>query len=77
MSQFFSGALFWAMALIFLGLGLAMAYEGYAIVTGKESTISAISAGAIQSHPIQAIVFASVFFFILGALTAHFTRWNP
>ena len=67
--------LFVAAALIFLALTLAMSYEAWAIATGH-TTISAITAQAIQNSPWKAIFGVALFFFLAGLLLAHFTSWD-
>ena len=67
--------LFFAAALIFLGLTVAMGYEGFAVLTGR-TTISAITASAIHNSPWKAIFGVALFFFLAGLLLAHFSSWS-
>lgn len=72
-----AGAVFGSVALILLGFALAMAYESFAIITGKDSTISALTAATIASHPHIALLAAFGAGTLLGALITHFTNWRP
>lgn len=67
--------LFWAGSLICLGFTVALAFEGWAVMTGHE-TISSITANAIHDSPWKAMIGVAFFFFMAGLLLAHFTNWS-
>ena len=77
MAKYMAGSIFLAAALICLGFFVALAYEGYAVITGKDPTISAITALQIASHPVVSglAIFGSGV--LIGALVTHFTNWRP
>jgi cytochrome c oxidase assembly factor CtaG len=72
-----SASIFVAAALICLGFAVALAFEALAIATGKEPTISSLSASAIASHPHVALLATLGVGVLLGALATHFTNWRP
>jgi hypothetical protein len=73
-----SGAFFASLA---IGLGGALAYETYAILSGKTPTISKIAAGEIAVHPHRGMVIAFVAGGAVTGLVAHFADlirvWRP
>lgn len=66
--------IFWALSLIFLGLFVAMVFEGWAVYS-QNTTISELSARSIQAHPHVALFSAFVFGAVCGLLIVHFTKW--
>ena len=70
------GVIFIAAALIVSGFALALWYEAFAVLTGRQSTISSLSASAIAQHPHIALLSTLVIGVLLGALVTHFTRWS-
>lgn len=72
-----SALIFSALALIVTGFAVALWFEVLAIATGKESTISRLSADAIAAHPHVALLSTLLIGIIIGALVTHFTNWRP
>lgn len=67
--------LFFAAALILLGGSIALAFEGWAVLTGHE-TISSITHSAIGSNVWLAFVIFGLVMLLFGALIAHFVGWS-
>ncbi len=77
MTRVFSGLLFVGVGLILAGFAVAMFFEAFAILTGREPTLSALSASAIAQHPHLALLFTLLVGILIGALVTHFTNWKP
>ncbi len=76
-TRILSGLIFVAAGLILTGFALAMFFEAAAIITGKEPTISRLSAQAIADHPHLALLTTLLIGILVGALVTHFTNWRP
>ena len=74
--QIVGGSIFVAAALIVSGFALALWFESFAVLTGREPSISQITALSIGSHPVVAGLAFLVAGILIGALTVHFTRWG-
>ncbi len=75
-SRGLSGLIFAALALIVTGFAVALWFEAAAIWSGREATLSALSASAIASHPHLALLSGVLFGVLVGALAVHFTNWR-
>ena len=71
------GILFIAITLVFIGAAGMCGYEAIALFTGKDPTISKITAFHFATHPIACTVGVGLVMFVLGALTTHFVNWKP
>jgi hypothetical protein len=76
LTQLLSASIFAAAALICLGVALALGFEAAAILTGREPTLSNLSAQQIAAHPHVALIVTFLVGVLLGALITHFTRWS-
>jgi F0F1-type ATP synthase membrane subunit c/vacuolar-type H+-ATPase subunit K len=69
------GLIFVAAALIVSGFAIALWFESFAVITGREPTISQITALQIGSHPVVAGLAFLLAGILIGTLITHFTHW--
>jgi hypothetical protein len=75
MTSPWAAILFFATALILFGGGIAITYEGWAVLTGHQ-TISDITHNAIGGNTWLAFVIFGLVMLLFGALITHFVGWS-